>query len=363
MATPSSQVGPQPLSSKETKDKLAAFDSVPLFMKSLPSENTDDTVVAALQSLVHQGTPDEVAQNFKEQGNEYFKGKRYREALGFYTQGVDAKPTNVVLEEGLLCNRAACNLELKNYGSVLRDCSKALKLNSQSSKAFYRSGLALMALDRLEEALDCCDRCLSFDAHNQGVQTIRHQAVTAKMAKDRKEREKAVRLRKEEEARRQMSIAFKERNLIAIPAKDGSSNPYAPHFDSEDPTQNTLIIPVFFLYPQYATSDVIPEFVETTQFSAHVAAMFPPQVPPPEWDSKGEYVYGQLVIYAITHRKRLLKVGKKMSLRDVCNAAKGREGEPIDGLDVKDGCLAFVILPKGNVERKWVEEYKQTRGG
>lgn len=91
--------------------------------------------------------------------------------------------------------------------------------------------------------------------------------------------------------------------------------------------------------------------------------MFPPQVPPPEWDSKGEYVYGQLVIYAITHRKRLLKVGKKMSLRDVCNAAKGREGEPIDGLDVKDGCLAFVILPKGNVERKWVEEYKQTRGG
>lgn len=66
-----------------------------------------------------------------------------------------------------------------------------------------------MALDRLEEALDCCDRCLSFDAHNQGVQTIRHQAVTAKMAKDRKEREKAVRLRKEEEARRQMSIAFK----------------------------------------------------------------------------------------------------------------------------------------------------------
>lgn len=58
MATPSSQVGPQPLSSKETKDKLAAFDSVPLFMKSLPSEDTDDTVVAALQSLVHEGTPD-----------------------------------------------------------------------------------------------------------------------------------------------------------------------------------------------------------------------------------------------------------------------------------------------------------------
>lgn len=61
----------------------------------------------------------EVAQNFKEQGNEYFKGKRYREALGFYTQGVDAKPTNVVLEEGLLCNRAACNLELSASSKII----------------------------------------------------------------------------------------------------------------------------------------------------------------------------------------------------------------------------------------------------
>lgn len=55
----------------------------------------------------------EIAQNFKEQGNEYFKGKRYREALGFYTQGVDAKPTDPVILEALLCNRAACNLELR----------------------------------------------------------------------------------------------------------------------------------------------------------------------------------------------------------------------------------------------------------
>lgn len=54
----------------------------------------------------------EVAQNFKEQGNEYFKGKRFREALGFYTQGIDAKPADVALEEALLCNRAACNLTL-----------------------------------------------------------------------------------------------------------------------------------------------------------------------------------------------------------------------------------------------------------
>jgi hypothetical protein len=55
----------------------------------------------------------EIAQNFKEQGNEYFRGKRYREALGFYTQGVDTKPDDAQLREALLLNRAACNLELR----------------------------------------------------------------------------------------------------------------------------------------------------------------------------------------------------------------------------------------------------------
>ena len=59
------------------------------------------------------GCAPEIAQNFKEQGNEYFQGKRYREALGFYTQGVDAKPENGQLRAALLLNRAACNLELR----------------------------------------------------------------------------------------------------------------------------------------------------------------------------------------------------------------------------------------------------------
>lgn len=97
----------------------------------------------------------------------------------------------------------------ENYGSVLRDCSAALLLNPKSSKALYRSGSALIALGRFEEALDCCARCLSFDDDNKGVQAIRDQASNAKTLKDRKEKERLLRLQKEEEAKRRMSIAFK----------------------------------------------------------------------------------------------------------------------------------------------------------
>jgi Cns1/TTC4 Wheel domain len=86
--------------------------------------------------------------------------------------------------------------------------------------------------------------------------------------------------------------------------------------------------------------------------------MFPPEAPPPEWDKGGQYVYDQLSIYAATSKGRLLKVGKKMTLRDVLSAAQSQRN---DGLELKNGYLTFVILPVGDVEKKWIEEYKTTR--
>ncbi|CAK5262761.1 unnamed protein product, partial [Mycena citricolor] len=248
-----------------------------------------------------------------------------------------------------------------NYGSVLRDCSKAITLNARSSKAYYRSALALVALDRAEEAIDAATDVCSSTLKTRACSPCVHRHRARRDAKEKKEREKQERLRKEQEARYKMLAAFKERNLIVLKKKDDLDNPYEPHFDPEDPTGTSLIIPVFFLYPQYATSDIIPEFVEDTPFSSHLAVMFPPQAPPPAWDTKHEYVDGKLAVYAMTRRKRLLKVGKKMSLREVCTAAKEKEGELKDGLELKDGCLTFVVLPKGDAEKKWIDEYKATR--
>jgi len=173
--------------------------------------------------------------------------------------------------------------------------------------------------------------------------------------------EKMEKIRKEREAKLKMKKALEERHLFSLHDPDAPSNPYEPHFDLEDRSGRTLIFPVFFLYPQYATSDVIPTFVEDTPFSMHIANIFPPNAPPPEWDKKGEYVDDNLVVYGITRRKRLLKVGKKMSLKDLFSASKEKEGEEKDGLELKDGCVTVVLLPKGEEEKKWVEEFKQTR--
>jgi len=56
MATPT--VGPSPKPRPTEDEALAAFDSVPLFMKSLPDDDQADPTLAALQSLIYEGTPD-----------------------------------------------------------------------------------------------------------------------------------------------------------------------------------------------------------------------------------------------------------------------------------------------------------------
>jgi len=89
--------------------------------------------------------------------------------------------------------------------------------------------------------------------------------------------------------------------------------------------------------------------------------MFPPEAATPEWDQRGEYLRDQLVVYAMTHQKRLFKVGKSLTLRDVFKASKGKDGGPKDGLEIKNGCLTFVVLPKGEIEQKWVADFKESR--
>jgi len=151
-----------------------------------------------------------------------------------------------------------------------------------------------------------------------------------------------------------------EQNLIDVPNPEGSANSYAPKFDPEVPTGKTLIIPEFFLYPEHATSDAVPEFVEDTTFGAHLAVMFPRYAPASSqqpWETRAKYVDGgSLVVYAMT-RRRPLKVGRKMTLRGVCGAVGAGVVRP-DGLEVKYGCLSFVVVRKGEVERKWVEDMR-----
>jgi tetratricopeptide (TPR) repeat protein len=257
---------------------------------------------------------------------------------------------------------------------VLRDCSQVLTANPKSEKAYYRSAAALFALERFEEAIDCCDRCLSFSPDNAGVKALRQNAFSAEDARLVKIKQIEARERQAKMDRIKLASALKVtwlkrlvgqythfsqgRNIIKLSdVPDGT--PYTIHFDES----GSLVFPVWFLYPQHGVSDMIQEFSEDTTFVDHLDAMFSPDGPPPPFDpSRTQYTSANLVVYATTHRKRALKCGKRTTLRELLDSAKAKEGEKADGLEMKDGCLNFVVVPKGDEEKKWIDEFKRNRG-
>lgn len=114
------------------------------------------------------------------------------------------------------------NSVLENFGFVLRDCSKAISINPRSSKAHYRSAVALLALERFEEALDCCTRCLDFDPSNTNIRQLLDRAQKSKLQKDKETQVRFERLQREAVLKRELRQCFKvsvqcyESSLLAL---------------------------------------------------------------------------------------------------------------------------------------------------
>lgn len=104
-------------------------------------------------------------------------------------------------------------MHLENYGRVLRDCAKCLELNPRNVKALYRSARALLALDRVDEAHDCCEHALAVDADNAAVKAVREKCLKRKEQIEAKQRQKEERERREKEEKEKLERAFQVYSL------------------------------------------------------------------------------------------------------------------------------------------------------
>ncbi|KAF5749812.1 putative Tetratricopeptide repeat protein [Tripterygium wilfordii] len=82
-------------------------------------------------------------------GNEHFKASKYKEACGAYGEGLDHDPYNSVL----LCNRAACKSKLGHYEKAVEDCTAALNVRPNYSKARLRRADCNAKLGRWEASI------------------------------------------------------------------------------------------------------------------------------------------------------------------------------------------------------------------
>ena len=120
--TPALPPGLADLNAMPREAFLRQMSRHPLFMQTLnPDDPSENLELEALQALAYEGTPLEIATNFKEQGNEAFRERRFRDALEFYSNGLRAKAGNEEIERTLYLNRAAANLELGTDARLDRD--------------------------------------------------------------------------------------------------------------------------------------------------------------------------------------------------------------------------------------------------
>lgn len=127
--------------SQAVDDLLKEMNRMPLFMTSLDEtdgEGGDNMALEALKALAYEGTRAEIAENFRQQGNDCARTKQWSNAKEFYTKaiaalkgpqthrGSDAAGPGVIddeldeqeeankersIAEAVYVNRALCNLE------------------------------------------------------------------------------------------------------------------------------------------------------------------------------------------------------------------------------------------------------------
>jgi tetratricopeptide (TPR) repeat protein len=126
--------------------------------------------VASTAALLKKLNPEEKltwAIETKNEANELYKQKMFQEAMGKYVESLagsdfgDKEPNssnkgNVdSLVVPVLCNLAACCLQVEEWGKAVSFGDQAVLLRPQCSKAHMRKGIGLMHLGEHELALDC----------------------------------------------------------------------------------------------------------------------------------------------------------------------------------------------------------------
>ena len=200
----SAEVPPSRL--KTADEVIAEMKKVPLFMTSMDELDEDNEQIQALKAIAYEGTRAEIAQNFRNQGNECVKFKQYPDAREFYSKAIqalkgpiqpqepeddDELPEQRVveideeaeekkersIEEACYANRALCNLEMSITASpeqiprAVTDLFRRRKLSLLPKR--LRSGSA----PEREECESLVSSCHGVPCHRQDPRSIGSQPM------------------------------------------------------------------------------------------------------------------------------------------------------------------------------------------
>lgn len=344
---------------EETWEK--EMEEHPLFATKLPENAEMPPLVEALQQLKYDAEvngPEGLAEQYKADGNNNFRLKKYRWAVASYTEGIKQKCSNVELNAQLYCNRAAAHFRLENYGSAFSDAVAALKLKPTYVKAMTKAALCCWELRKLQCCLELCQEILKLEPDNSAVTELRDKAEKQKKIDDRNKRRESQKAKAEAERNAALKAQLLKRG-IRLPKDDEDIEAddvlrplhpaLADHRVHLAENGEDLVWPVMFLYPEVMDSDSIQQFEENDTFEDHLSAMFDKSAEQPQWNADGHYSADKLNIwYKDINSNALVNVSLQTTLKKVIFDTR---------FSIRNGTPTFWVIPAGSkFEAKFISE-------
>ncbi|XP_021734451.1 RNA polymerase II-associated protein 3-like isoform X2 [Chenopodium quinoa] len=147
-----------------------------------PPVNYDPVSHISTTLMTDENTVDAASE--KDLGNEYFKQKKFNEAIDCYSRSIALSPTAVAY-----ANRAMAYLKIKRFQEAEDDCTEALNLDDRYIKAYSRRATARKELRKLRDSLEDVEFALRLEPQNEDlkkqrseVKSLLEKAIFAKAA-------------------------------------------------------------------------------------------------------------------------------------------------------------------------------------
>ncbi|KAG7845476.1 hypothetical protein KL941_003322 [Ogataea angusta] len=342
------------LANKPTEEVMADLNRLPLFMTELDESDGaggENLHVEALKALAYEGEPDEIATNFKNQGNDCYKAKQYKNAVEYYTKGLEVGCNMDEINAALYLNRAACNLELKNYRRCINDAKECLKIQPKNVKALFRAAKAFLAIEKYDEAEQILQYASSLDNTSPAFKSLNKQL------EDRRRllRELEEKKRREEEAEERKKNNLKQaivlRNYLSVLSAEPAELPAGTQIHLEDPEdiETQLIIPTMVLYPTTDEFDFVNEVSELSTPGELIELVM--DRPDSYFEDPKHKNFRQMEAYMETESGGLIKAGKKVTFNAILSAATPR-------VPLFDNVMRIYFVPRAD-SKTWISKWNK----
>ncbi|CAI2371935.1 unnamed protein product [Moneuplotes crassus] len=301
----------------EEDPELQDFFSHPLNSIQITPELLANPAYQGIQSLIYDGEPEEIAQNFLKAGKERLKeateeqdpkksALKLANAMNCFTKGIaeECKDKEINYELHLLMAR--CEFQQKNYGKLKEHVDQALK-NKETAQLYYYGAISRLNTEKWDDCVEYCKGCLKIEDSHEKCRELMKIALVKQMKEKKKMEEMALINKLENEKMQKLyylikSYGIKIGSKLHFLPEDIGANLYIDEY-------NILHFPVIILYDEFMQCDFIQDFGMNTTFREQLSQVLSQPAP---WDPEHRYKIDAVDVFYETNITAPLDADEKI---------------------------------------------------